>query len=127
MNKRFGKNDMIFLGIILVLGIGLFVIFQMQDRPIGEKIVIEQDGKTYGTYSLLENQSISIMDDEGNITNMVVVEEGVAYVEQATCPDHLCMEQKSISRDKETIVCLPNKVTVTVMGGEKNDLDAVAN
>ena len=58
---------------------------------------------------------------------MVVIEEGVAHMEEATCPDHLCMEQKSISKDKETIVCLPNKVTVTVIGGESGELDAVAN
>ena len=37
-------------------------------------------------------------------------------MDDANCPDKLCVKQGKISKDGETITCLPNKVTVTVYG-----------
>ena len=41
------------------------------------------------------------------------------------CPDRLCVQQHAICKERETIVCLPNKVVVEVVGGEEADLDSV--
>ena len=45
----------------------------------------------------------------------------------ADCPDKLCVHQKAVSRDGESIICLPNKVVVSIEGGEDREMDAVAN
>ena len=45
----------------------------------------------------------------------------------ATCPDHICVNQKEISKTGETIVCLPNKVIVEIKGADSSELDAVTN
>jgi hypothetical protein len=37
------------------------------------------------------------------------------------------VDHKTISKNKETIVCLPNKVIVEIVGGEDVEMDAVAN
>lgn len=127
MNKRVGKKDLIFFAILLVVGIGLFVFYQTRSLEQGQRIIIARDGEKYGEYSLEKYQSISVKDKDDKVTNVVVIEDGVVHMESASCPDHLCMLQKSISKDKETIVCLPNKVTVTVVGADEGTLDAVAN
>ena len=127
MSKRFGKKDLIFFAILLVAAIGLLIFYQNRSLEQGQRIVIARNGDNYGTYSLEKDQSISIKNEDGDVTNVVVIEDGVVHMESATCPDHPCMHQKSISMDKETIVCLPNKVTITVIGGEEGELDAVAN
>ena len=57
--------------------------------------------------------------------NTVVVKNHAVSVSYADCPDKICKNHKSISKSGETIVCLPNKVTVTVEGGE-NEIDGVA-
>ena len=45
----------------------------------------------------------------------------------ADCPDLLCVHQRAIDKEDETIVCLPNKVVVKVVGAkQKSDLDSVA-
>ena len=61
------------------------------------------------------------------MTNTLTIAERKADMTDADCPDLLCVHQKAISKDGETIVCLPNKVVVTVISSEKSDMDAVAN
>ena len=45
----------------------------------------------------------------------------------ANCPDKLCVKQKSISKNNENIICLPNKVIVEVESEENSEYDAVVN
>ena len=44
-------------------------------------------------------------------------------MKDADCPDRLCVKQGSISKNGESIVCLPHKVIVTVTGGDGADYD----
>ena len=39
-----------------------------------------------------------------------------AAVQEASCPDHLCIRQGKISREGEMIVCLPNRMIAEVKG-----------
>ena len=48
-------------------------------------------------------------------------------MESADCPDQICVRQKAISKEGESIICLPNKVVVSIVGGEEKELDAVTN
>ena len=62
-----------------------------------------------------------------NDTNHLIIKDGQADMIEADCPDQICVEHISISKNKETIVCLPNKVIVEIVGGEDAEIDAVAN
>ncbi len=88
--------------------------------------MVTRDGETYGTYSLSKDQTISIKDGNGYVTNTLVIRNRKAYMESADCPDKLCVRQKSISLVHETIVCLPNKVVVTVENKETLEIDGMA-
>ena len=46
--------------------------------------------------------------------NRLVIKDGKAWVETASCPDGICAAHKPIHREGESIVCLPNKVVITV-------------
>ena len=48
-----------------------------------------------------------------------------ARIEEADCPDKLCVRHPRIHFTGEVITCLPNKLTVTIEGGESNDVDLV--
>lgn len=54
----------------------------------------------------------------------VEVADGSVRVTQSSCPDGLCMRMGAITRAGESIVCLPNRVSVVLAGGEEA-LDAV--
>lgn len=116
------KNDWILVAVILVVaGIGFFIYGNLGRQTAGiVKVTI--DGELFGTYSLEKEQEIKIND-----TNHLIIKDGQADMIEADCPDQICVEHISISKNKETIVCLPNKVIVEIVGGEDAEIDAVAN
>ena len=60
-------------------------------------------------------------------TNTVQIENGKVKMAAANCPDQICVHQKAISRNGESIICLPNKIVLKIVDGEEAELDAVTN
>ena len=58
-------------------------------------------------------------------TNILVIQDGQAWLSEADCPDLLCVKQGKIHYTGQVITCLPNRLTVTVEGGESNGVDLV--
>ena len=54
----------------------------------------------------------------GKELNLLVIKDGKAFVETATCRDGICAAHAPISREGESIVCLPHKVVITVKRSE---------
>ena len=118
------RNDIIFIAALLVIvaaiGGGFFLL-----RPEGSTVTATVDGVTYGTYPLSVDTVVDIQTGDGQL-NRLVIQDGKAYVETATCPDGICASHRSISRKGESIVCLPHKVVITVTDGQDDGPDIVA-
>ena len=126
MNEtRFRKNDLIFLIVIVIIIAAFFVVRAFSLKNKGSKINITLDNRTYGQYSLNRDRSIKIKKD-GNVVNIIKIKNNKAYMSFADCPDKLCIKMGSIDKVGESIVCLPNKVVVTVISGKGNSVDSVA-
>lgn len=125
LNRRQMKNDIV-LGIGLLataLCLWLFMQFVMGKSGSFDLIVfISIDGKEYGEYPLNSGKPMEISLDNHNI---IKIEDGVVWMEEADCPDKLCINQGRISNAGQTIICLPNRVMVTIKG-DKNQYDGVA-
>lgn len=126
MKKRIGKNDLILIGVLLTIALLIFVIGNYVYGKAGAKVVITIDGEIYGTYSLEEEQTIAIKKKD-KTTNILQIKDGQASMITADCPDQLCVHQNAITKEGQTIVCLPNRVVVEIEGdAEKQELDAIA-
>jgi hypothetical protein len=126
MSKRFGKNDLIFLLVLLVLSGVAFLFFYVWNGKKGSSVEITVDGSLYAVYNLKTDAVIPISDENGTVTNTLTISGGRAKMTEADCPDKLCMHQNAISITGENIVCLPNKVVCTVTGGTDEDgFDAI--
>lgn len=123
MKKRFGKNDVIFISFLVLFCVGVCVAVYKGGAVEGSTISVTIDGAEYGTYSLLEEQIITI--EQNGALNIIEIKDGEAFMKEASCPDQLCVDQNEISFDKESIICLPNKVVITVISDIESDLDGI--
>ena len=107
--KRHKADILLILPLFLILL--LFVIISGLFRSEGDRVEVTKNGEYIMTISLLEDGEYNI--DEGNT---IVVEGGEAYMSYADCPDETCILTGRISYVGESIICLPNRVAVTVIG-----------
>ena len=115
------RNDIIFIVCILFVAvIGILYLFVF--RSSGNSVKVTVDGEVYGTYKLTQNITEDIVTGEnGEKLNRLVIKGGKAYMKTATCPDGICVEHRPIFRDGESIVCLPQRVVITVFNDKSND------
>lgn len=115
------RNDIIFIAALLLMAAaGLVYLFVFRDS--GNVVEVTVDGEVYGVYSLSENITCEIRTgkNDENI-NRFVIADGKVYMQDASCPDGICVDHRPIFRDGESIVCLPNRVVVTVITQETED------
>ena len=120
------RNDLIFIAAVLALvAIGAAALFFL--RGEGSTVQVEVNGTVIGTYPLSVDREVEIITGEnGEERNLLVIKDGKATVTAATCPDGICASHKPISREGESIVCLPHKVVITVIGGSGEEPDIIA-
>ncbi len=105
------KNDLILIGAILAIALMIFAGIKLFS-PKGKKVVVEADGAVYATLELDSDTTLVINSENG--TNTLVIEDSKAYVTDADCRDKICEHTGRISEVGELIVCLPNKVIITI-------------
>jgi hypothetical protein len=117
------RTDLILIGIILVLAAaGLFYI--NANKTSGDKVVIKVSGEFYKELPLNKDTTLEIQGMGG--TNLLVIKDGYADMTDADCPDKLCVQQSRISKDGESIICLPHQVVVEIESNVTNDVDITA-
>ena len=112
------KNDILLIGALVLIGVGLFLGYRIFYRQVGKSVEITVDGKVYQNLSLAKDQKLEIPTEDGG-RNVLSIQDGHANMIEANCPDGLCVKQAKISHKGETIVCLPHKVVITVLDDTK--------
>lgn len=111
MHKSKLKNDLILIGVILLFAIIIFAVFKLNLKD-GNKVKVIVDSKEKYCYNFNEDNEVVIQSGEN--TNVLVIENGQAYIKSANCPDKICVAHRKISKTGETIVCLPHKLVVEI-------------
>ncbi len=117
------KKDLLLVAIILAAAGLMFFLYKLSGAHDAGCITIKVNGETEGVYSLAEDREIDINGG----TNHLVIKNGKADMTEADCPDKLCVKQKEISKNGESIICLPNKVIVEADSSENSEFDAITN
>ena len=103
----------------LIAAAGLMLGFAAAPEEEGACIVISQNGLTIGEYPLSADADIHI-DWQGH-SNLLLIRDGRAYMAEANCPDGYCLRQGQVHLTRQTIVCLPARLVVTVVAKEGPD------
>ncbi len=118
------RNDIKLIGAVVILCL-LAIIAMNMFKKEGSKLVITVDGEVYDTLDLNKDTTFTVKGAKGE-TNTFEIKDGHADMIEASCPDKLCVNQKDIHYNSETITCLPNKVVLKVIGGEESGVDIIA-
>lgn len=119
------KKADIYLGLgVILIGCILFLWISFSGQK-GNQVEVSVNGQSFGIYPLDQNRVVDIQQE--NHGNKLEIKNGKAQMIFADCPDQYCVKHKNIGATNETIVCLPNKVMVTVISGEEGQLDAITN
>ncbi len=115
------RNDWLLAAGILAAAVLLFCFQIFRETGAHALVSVTVDGSLFGTYSLEVDQTVEIND-----TNRLVISEGLARMEWADCPDQVCVHHRDISRDGESIICLPNRVVISIDSTEQSEVDGIA-
>lgn len=106
------KRWIIIFAIIIAAMAGVYLL--LTHRGAEPRIaVIVSEGETIQTIDLdsAKDEPIVIFDSSGGM-NIVRTVDGEIYVEQADCPDGICIKHGPLEKDGTPIVCLPHKLVV---------------
>lgn len=120
------KADFIIIGVVaIIVGIIVFFLYFVGGES-GQYVQVEIDGKIVDTIKLDEDFEKEYKNSEDS--NTLEIKDGKATMISANCPDGICVNHKPIYRKGESIICLPHKMVVTIIGDSPTDdeIDAVA-
>lgn len=128
MEEKNTKNDLLLIGGGLVLALVCYLVmtFFQGQATHNAKAVVTIDGEQYGSFSLATDRVEKIELPDGGY-NVLEIKEGKADITEASCPDGICVNHRAVSKQSQSIVCLPNKVVVEIESGEEAELDAITN
>lgn len=109
------KNDIILLCSVLLLSAAVFAFCLFWFKGNEEFAVVTVDGEEYARLPLSEDTQLVIETEYG--TNILIIENGQAYISDADCPDRTCVKTGRADKLK-TVVCLPHRLTVSIEAEE---------
>ena len=122
--KSFFKKyrlDVIVVSALLIFSLAALLVINLTKKD-GAHVEITVDGEVVAKYSLSSDGVYSLNGG----TNTLTVKGGVAYMSYSSCPDHTCERVGKVKYVGQTIVCLPNDLTITVIGESDNAVDFVS-
>ena len=111
------KADLLLLAAALVFGAVLAAVLLL--RSPGGTVQVRVAGAVTAGYPLDRDASYTITGVNGG-TNLLVIEDGAARIEEASCPDGVCVHTGRIRRNGQSIVCLPNQAVVEIVSDTEN-------
>jgi len=99
------------------------ICFIREILPESQTVLIDADGKPAYVLPLNEDKTVSVEGSEGK--TIVEIRGKRVRIMDSPCRNKLCIRQGWV--ETGGVVCLPNKVVVTIRGHEENDrgVDAV--
>lgn len=115
------RLDILLISCLLVLSLLILAVVSLNKKE-GALISVEVDGVTVASYPLSKD-GVFVLNGG---TNTLIIENGTARLVESHCPDRTCEKKGKIRYVGQTVVCLPNRLSVTVVGDARNGVDLVS-
>lgn len=119
------KGD--FFLIILYISISLILMFNIigsQNTSVDNtKVIAKIDGEIIFEENLPVDSTKTIPIETEHGLNIIEINAYEVNIIEADCPDQLCVYQKIISKPGQILVCLPNHLTIEIIGDRAEEID----
>ena len=91
-------------------------------RPLmngGKHLVVDVDGERRLELPLERDFETTVEGPMG--VTQIIIENGHARIGDSPCPHKYCIRMGPISRRGEVVVCVPNRVVLSIVGGNESD------
>lgn len=117
------KADIVLFILLILLG-GALAFPAMFMSEGGDTVKVTVNGREYGTYKLSDDQEITV-EKNGHV-NKFVIKDGKVDMVEASCKNQICVHEAKISKSGQSIVCLPNRVSIVIEGKGEGEYDTVS-
>ena len=116
------RGDKILASVLILISILSFTVLKAVKQP-GQIAVIKVENRQKFSKNLNKAEKFSV---SGHIsaTGIEIVDGAIRIIGSA-CPQKLCVRQGSIRQIGEIIVCVPNKLIISIGGTRKDKFDAI--
>ncbi len=132
----FRKNDIILLAALLIVGIAASFVIARPKKSAGDNasVLVMIAGREKARYPLNEDADYTIHADgriedglgsEGDY-NIIRIENNKVDMIESDCRSQICVHHKPISKQGETIICLPHRVVISIESGQGGGYDTIA-
>lgn len=113
-------RDLVLAGSLLLAAVILLLVIN-GSRESGGVAVVRVDGVETERLPLSVNGTFPLNGG----SNILIIQDGQAWMSEANCPDLICVRQGKIHYSGQVITCLPNRLTVTIEGCESGGVDLI--
>ena len=118
------KYDIIAIICVAVIVIISYITVNLLRNDEADTVVIYVDGKIEKKLDLNKNQEYKVDVDNGY--NIVRIKDKKVRIKESDCGNQTCVNMGTISKDGQTLICLPHKVEVTIVSDDKSEVDVIA-
>lgn len=115
-NKK--KRELLLVIGILVIAGGFYISNLVMNRKPAVMVEVSVDGTVVEQLDLKKDTEVTI-ESRGGGTNHLVIQDGQVFIDDASCPDKVCIHQGKIGKNGDMIVCLPNLMIAKVVSEDK--------
>jgi|LSQX01.3.fsa_nt_gb hypothetical protein len=115
----------VYVFIVILVGLSFLGLKTMSVDKGNIRVQIELDGQVIDSLEVwqdgeIEAQEIRVDTGEGGYNIVKISSEGVVVLD-ANCPDRLCVSSPTIKVPGQSIVCIPHKFVVRIIGESQGD------
>lgn len=115
------KKDIILFIIVILITVISFGVKKYFELKTATNIEIYVDNSLYKKIPIDSNEEISIK--KNGHTNVIKIHDNGVEMISADCPDKVCVKTGFIDKTGESIVCLPNKISIKIVSNEDKEID----